>query len=112
MYSWSDKRVGVESERRPSLTKPFGRRGRPESEASVVPPWLGLSVGEAGQSQKRASSLLGQAFWSERQVGVESERRPSLARPSDRRLDCPSNLSLGIQASPGVARRLQRCLLS
>ena len=39
-----------------------GRRRGSESEASVVLPWPGLPVGEAGQSRKRASPLLGQAF--------------------------------------------------
>ena len=42
------------------LERPFG--GGPVLEASVVPPLRGLSVGEAGRSQKRASFLLGQAF--------------------------------------------------
>ena len=86
--------------------------------------WPGLPVREAGRSQKRAPFLLGQAFRSKRreseacvvppwpdlllgEVGVKSERRSSLARPSGRRggpeseasivlrLDRPSSLSLG-----------------
>ena len=73
--------------------------------------WPGLSVGEAGQSRKEALFLLGQAFRSERRVGVGSERRSSLARPSGRRLDRPSSLSLGIWAGPGVARCSQCRLL-
>jgi len=86
------------------LARPFGQRGRLESKASVVPPWLGLAVGEASQSQKRASALLSQAFRSERRARVRSGCRSSLARPSGRRLDRPSTLSLGFWASPGVAR--------
>ena len=38
--------VRVGSERCSSLARPFGRRGGPESEVSVVPPWLGLLVGD------------------------------------------------------------------
>ena len=68
-HSWSEKRVRV---------------------GSGV--WLGLLVRETGQSQKRALFLLGQAFRSERRVGVGSERCSSLARPSGRRLDSPSSL--------------------
>jgi len=47
------------------LVRPSGRRGDPESEASVVPLWPGLPIGEAGRSRKRASFLLVQAFRSE-----------------------------------------------
>ena len=65
MRSWSETRVKIRSERRSSLARPSGRRGGPESEASVVPPWPGLPVGEAGRIWKRARFLLGRAFWSE-----------------------------------------------
>jgi len=44
------------------LARPSGRRGRSEAGRSGK---RGLSVGEAGQSQKRASFLLGQTFRSE-----------------------------------------------
>ena len=81
VYSRSKKRVRVGSERRSSLARPSGQRGRLESEAGAVPPWLGLPVGEAGWSRRRA----GQAFQSERRAGVGSERRSSLARPSGQR---------------------------
>ena len=85
--------------------------------------WPGLPIGEAGRSRKRAPFLLGQAFRSERRAGVGSafrserrarvgnERRSSLARPSGRRLDRPSGLSLGFWAGSGVERRSQRRLL-
>ena len=55
----SERRARVESERRSFLARPSGRRGGPGSEASTVPPWPGLSVGEVGWSQRRASALLG-----------------------------------------------------
>ena len=87
VYSRSEKRAGVGNERHPFLAKPSDRRG----------------CLEVGRCWKRALFLLREAFRSERQVGVRSERRSSLARPFGRRLDRPS--------SPGVARRLQRCLL-
>ena len=83
-----ERRAGVRSECCSFSARPSGRRGGPESEASVVPPRPGLPVREAGQSRRRAPSFLGQAFRSERGAGVEGERRPSLARPS--------GLSLGI----------------
>ena len=44
-----------------------------------------LLVGEASQSRRQASSLLGQAFRLERRAGVRSERRPFSARPFGRR---------------------------
>ena len=47
------------------LARPSGWRGRPESEVSIVPPWPGLSVGEAGRSRKRALIVLSKAFRSE-----------------------------------------------
>ena len=56
-------------------------------------------------------AVFGQAFRSERQAGVGSERHSSLGRPSGWRLDHPSGLSLGFWAGPGVARRSQRRLL-
>ena len=67
----SETWVGV---RKRCLTGPSGRRGGPESEASIVPSWPGLPVGEAGRSRKRALFLLGQAFRSERRARVRSER--------------------------------------
>ena len=70
----SEKRVGVGSG---VLARPFGRRGRPE----------------VGRCWKRALFLLCEAFRSERRAGVRSGRRSSSARPSGRRLDCPSGLS-------------------
>ena len=81
----SEKRVGVRSD---ILARPFGRRGRPE----------------VGWRPKRA-------LRSERQARVGSGRLSSSARPSGRRLDRPSGLSLGFWAGPGVARRSQRRLL-
>jgi len=42
----SERRAEVGSERRSSWARPFGRRGGPESEAGVVPPRLGLPVGD------------------------------------------------------------------
>ena len=133
----SDRRSGPESEASalpPWPGPPIGEAGRsrkraPESEAG----WPGLPVGEAGRSQRQALSLLdqafqserwpkvggneskrrfllGQAFWTERRSRV-SERHSSLARPSGRRLDHLSGLSLGFLAGPGVARRSQRRLL-
>ena len=54
-----ERQAGVGGERRSSSARPSGRRGGPKSEASVVPHWLGLSVGEAGRSQKQVSFLLG-----------------------------------------------------
>jgi hypothetical protein len=92
------------------LARPSGRRGGSESEASNVP-WLGLPVREVGQSQKQGMFLLSQAFQSERRAKVGSGRHSSLARPSDRRLDHPSGLSLGFWAGPGFARHLQHHLL-
>ena len=38
--------AGVGSERCSSFMRPSGRRGGSESEAGVVPPWPGLSVGD------------------------------------------------------------------
>ena len=122
------------SESEAVLARPSDRRGGPESEVSTIPPQPGLPVGEAGQSRMRASSLLGQAFRSERLAGVrgdgsercfllgqafrserravvESERRSSLARPFGQRLDRPSGLSLGFWAGSGVARCSRRRLL-
>jgi len=60
-----------------------GWRGGLESEASVTPPWPGPLVREMGRRR----------------------------RPSGWRLDHSSDLSLGIWAGPGVARRPQCCLL-
>ena len=42
----SEKRVGVRSERCSSSVRPSGRRGGLVSEASIVPPWPGLPVGD------------------------------------------------------------------
>jgi len=61
------------------LARPFGRRGRPsgqrgipELKVSAVPPWPGLLIREAGQSQKRAPFLLlARPFG--RRGGLESE---------------------------------------
>ena len=66
--------------------------------------WPGLSVGEAGQSRKRALFLFGQAFRSESQAGVRSERCSSLARPSGRRLDRPSSLLISYLGQPRSLR--------
>ena len=92
-YSRSEKRVGIGSG---VLARPFGRRGRPE----------------VGRCWKRALFLLCEAFWSERRAGVGSGRRSSSARPSCRRLDCPSGLSFRCF---GPTQELhvgsQRCLL-
>jgi hypothetical protein len=95
--------------------------------------WPGLLVREAGRSQKRATFLLGQAFWLERRARVGSKRCSFLARPSGRRgrpeskasavslgqafrseigsSNLPSGLSLGIWASLGVVRHSQHRLL-
>jgi len=81
----SERQAGVGSERCSFSVRLSSRRGGPESEAGVVPAWLGLPVGEPGRSRKRASFLLGQAFQSKRRVRVRSEHRSYLARPSSQR---------------------------
>ena len=67
-------------------------------------------LGQAFRSERRAG-IRSEAFWSERQARVGSGRRSSLVGPSGRRLDRPFGLLLGFWAGPGVAHRLQRCLL-
>ena len=78
-HSRSKKRVGVGSG---VLARPSGRRGSRRGRPEV------------GRCWKRALFLLREAFRLERQAGVGSGRRSSSARPSGRRLDCPSGLSL------------------
>ena len=91
--------------------------------------WPGLLVGGAGQSQKQATFLLGQAFRSERWARVRSEHCSSSVRSFGQRGgleseagvvppwpglpvgDRPSGLSLDIWAGLGVARHSQRRLL-
>jgi len=70
-----------------------------------------LPVGEASWSRRRASSLLGQAFRSERRVGVGSdgsEHRSSLARPSGRRGRLESEASTCSSLVRPSGRRLDR----
>ena len=91
VHSRSEKWVIDGSECRSSLARPSGRRGRPESEASAVPPRLCLPVGGGPESE----------------AGVG----PPLTRRSDQRLDHPSGMLLGFWAGPGVVRRSQLHLL-
>ena len=106
-------RAGVPGRSFPSRIQPPGRR-RAVSRGSVYSRskkrvGVGSVVGQAFRSERRAG-VGSEAFRSERRDKVGSERRSSLARPSSRRLDRRSGLSLGFWASPGVARRSQRRL--
>ena len=93
VYFWSEKRVGVGSERRPLLGQAFRSEKR-------------VGVGSEGRP------LLSQAFRSERRVRVGSERRPllgqafrsetgSLFRPVVRYLGWPRSHALFVMPSAG-----------